>query len=119
MNRSTQKQQSGIGGREILAKGLGLFSVGLGLAEIFAPRELARLIGVKNRPTIFAALGAREILSGVGILAQRRPAGWLWSRVVGDVMDLSLLVVAFTERGTDKERIEAAAGAVGGVMLGD
>src|SRR5919199_826852 len=109
MNRSTQKQQSGIGGREILAKGLGLFSVGLGLAEIFAARELARLIGVKNRPTIFAALGARELLSGIGILAQRRPAGWLWSRVMGDIMDLSLLGVAFTERGAERERVEGAA----------
>ena len=106
-------------GREIFAKGLGIFSIGLGLAEIFASRELARLIGVKNRPAVFAALGAREILSGIGILAQRRPAGWLWSRVAGDIMDLSLLGVAFTDRGNDQQRIEAAAGAVGGVMIGD
>ena len=99
--------------------GLGLFSIGLGLAEIFMPRDLARLIGVKNRPAVFMALGAREILSGIGILAQRRPAGWLWSRVAGDAMDLSLLGVAFTERGNDQQRIEAAAGAVAGVMVAD
>ena len=105
--------------RDKLAIGLGLFSIGLGLAEIFMPRDLARLIGVKNRPAVFMALGAREILSGVGILAQRRPAGWLWSRVAGDVMDLSLLGVAFTERGNDQQRIEAAAGAVAGVMVAD
>jgi uncharacterized membrane protein len=50
---------------------------------------------------------------------RRRPTGWLWSRVAGDVMDLSLLGVAFTERGNDQERIEAAAAAVSGVMIAD
>ncbi|MFL6531653.1 MAG: SRPBCC family protein [Chthoniobacterales bacterium] len=119
MNGNSRNQQDGMDGREIFAKGLGIFSIGLGLAEIFASRELARLIGVKNRPAVFAALGAREILSGIGILAQRRPAGWLWSRVAGDIMDLSLLGVAFTDRGNDQRRIEAAAGTVGGVMIGD
>jgi uncharacterized membrane protein len=105
--------------RDKLATGLGWFSIGLGLAEILAPRELARLIGVRHRPGVFAALGARELLSGVGILAQRRPTGWLWSRVAGDIMDLSLLGVAISERGSEKERIEATAGAVAGVMLAD
>ena len=75
MKGNQRNQQDGTDGREIFAKGLGLFSIGLGLAEICASRELARLIGVKNRPAVFAALGAREILSGIGILAQRRPAG--------------------------------------------
>jgi uncharacterized membrane protein len=119
MQGNERNQRDGTDGREIFAKGLGLFSIGLGLAEIFASRELARFIGVKNRPAVFAALGAREILSGIGILAQRRPAGWLWSRVIGDVMDLSLLGAAFTDRGNDQTRIEAAAGAVGGVMIAD
>lgn len=105
--------------RDKLATGLGWFSIGLGLAEICAPRDLAKLIGVRNRPAVFMALGAREILSGIGILAQKRPTGWLWSRVAGDVMDLSLLGVAFTERGSEPERIEAAAGAVAGVMVAD
>lgn len=105
--------------RDLLATGLGWFSIGLGLAEILVPNELARFIGVKKRPAIFAALGMRELLSGIGILAQRRPTGWLWSRVAGDVMDLSLLGVAFTERGSDKERIEGAAAAVAGVMVAD
>ena len=33
--------------REKLVKGLGWFSIGLGLFEIFAPRTLSRLIGIK------------------------------------------------------------------------
>ncbi|MBA3762519.1 MAG: SRPBCC family protein [Chthoniobacterales bacterium] len=116
---SKHDKPNGCEPREKFAKGLGWFSVGLGLAEIFAPRELARLVGVRNRPAVFMALGARELLNGVGILAQNQTAGWLWSRVAGDIMDLSLLGIAFTERGSDKERVEGAAGAVAGVMVAD
>jgi hypothetical protein len=36
-------------------------------------------------------LGAREIATGVGILASGRPTGWLWTRVLGDVIDLAVL----------------------------
>lgn len=116
---SNQRQEQGTEPRDKFATGLGVFSIGLGLAEIFANREVARLIGVKNRPAVFVALGLREIMSGIGILAQRRPAGWLWSRVAGDVMDLSLLGVAFTEASSDKERVEGAAASVAGVLLAD
>jgi uncharacterized membrane protein len=117
-DRTSRYRHSGES-RDKLALGLGWFSIGLGLAEILVPGELAKLIGVRNRPAIFAALGARELLNGVGILARRRPAGWLWSRVAGDVMDLSLLGVAFTERRSDKARVEGAAAAVAGVLVAD
>ena len=116
---SKNRRQQNSAPRDKFAAGLGWFSIGLGLAEIIVPNELARLIGVKNRPAIFAALGVRELLTGIGILAQRRPAGWLWSRVAGDVMDLSLLGAAFTDRRNDQEKIEAAAAAVAGVMVAD
>ncbi len=36
-------------------------------------------------------LGLREAVSGIGILLQRRPAGWMQARVAGDAMDLALL----------------------------
>src|SRR5688500_4782632 len=53
---------------ERLANGLGWFSIGLGLAQIFAPGGVARLIGVnddtKNRG-LMRAIGMREIATGV------------------------------------------------------
>jgi hypothetical protein len=49
-----------------LARSLGWFSIGLGLAQLIAPRALSRLIGVPSRPLIFALLGLREIASGSG-----------------------------------------------------
>jgi uncharacterized membrane protein len=102
-----------------LARGLGWFSIGLGLAEIVAPRAVARLIGVRNHPVLLAALGLREITSGLGILSRSHRAGWLWSRVAGDIIDLSLLGTAFASEDTDKRRVESAAAAVAGVTVLD
>src|SRR5215813_8833495 len=66
---------------EKIARGLGWFSLGLGLAGIVAPRRLAKLIGLRgDHNVLFRVLGAREITSGVGILAGRRPnSNWMWS----------------------------------------
>jgi uncharacterized membrane protein len=101
---------------------LGWFSIGLGLAQIAAPRAVARLIGVvdneENRDTMFA-IGLREITSGVGILTQREPAGWLQARVGGDAMDLALLGSALRSENNDRGRVAAAAAAVAGVMALD
>ncbi|MFP5261342.1 MAG: SRPBCC family protein [Blastocatellia bacterium] len=105
---------------ERLATGLGWFSIGLGLAEVLAPKGLAKLIGVSDEhPILFRLLGLREIASGIGILTQRRPAGWVWSRVAGDVMDLSLLGVALASDDSDKGRVAAATAAVIGVTALD
>ena len=37
------------------------------------------------------AVGVRELVAGVGIFSDRRPAQWVWARVAGDTMDLALL----------------------------
>jgi uncharacterized membrane protein len=104
------------------ARGLGWFSLALGLAEIGAPRRIARLIGLSDddetRNTMFA-LGLREITSGIGILSRPRAAGWIWSRVAGDVMDLALLGKALGSEETDRTRAGAATAAVLGVTVVD
>jgi uncharacterized membrane protein len=108
--------------QERLARGLGWFSIGLGLAQIGAPRAVARLIGVpgdeESRKTMFA-LGLREITSGIGILTRPNPAPWLWSRVGGDVMDLALLGRELNSSQVDRTRVSAATAAVLGVTILD
>jgi hypothetical protein len=76
-----------------LARGLGWFSVGLGLAEVLAPRALARLTGVHNQG-LLQLYGLREIACGLDILATNRPVGGLWARVAGDALDLATLAGA-------------------------
>jgi hypothetical protein len=63
------------------------------------------------------ALGMREIASGVGILTQSRPTGWVW--VAGDAMDLALLGAAMTSDRTQHDRVVAATAAVVGVTALD
>src|ERR1044072_5060613 len=83
-------------GAERLAKGLGWFSRGLGLAEVIAPKSLARLIGSEGNHTLFIRLmGLREITAGVGILTNRKPTGWMWARVAGDGLAFSFLGLAY------------------------
>ena len=70
-----------------LARALGWFSIGLGAAELLAPRLMGELTGVRSA-TLIQAYGLREILTGVGILGSERPAGWMWGRVVGESDEL-------------------------------
>jgi hypothetical protein len=104
------------------ARVLGYFSLGLGAAQIVAPRALAQLIGVKpgeKSEVLMRVVGVREIASGVGILIQHRPDAWLWARVAGDAMDLALLGAALANPHNHRERLAAALAAVGGVTVAD
>jgi hypothetical protein len=65
------------------------------------------------------AVGVRELAASAGILSSRRPAGWLWARVAGDAIDLTLLGAALRRRGAKRERILAAMGAVAGITAAD
>ena len=80
--------------KDSLAAFLGWFSVALGAAEVAAPRMLCRVVGANSKglaPKVMRLMGARELVQGVGILARPRPTGWMWMRVIGDGLDLSLL----------------------------
>ena len=121
-DRMREPDQGPLHDPERMARGLGWFSIGLGLAQIAAPRRVARMIGVPdddgNRNTMFA-IGVREIASGVGILSRARPAGPVWARVGGDVVDLALLGRALRSDRPQRNRVAAATAAVLGVTVLD
>ena len=104
---------------DMLAQGLGWFSVALGAAELLIPGGLASVVGVRKHRTLFRLLGLREIVSGIGILTRKNSTPWLWSRVAGDAMDLALLGTALALPGTKQGRVAAAAAAVAGVTVLD
>jgi hypothetical protein len=100
---------------------LGYFSLGLGLAELLAPRMIARLVGAStNGASVLAirALGARELASGLGLLRKPKSPAWLWSRVAGDAMDLALLGKQLA-RGSNRKGVLVATAAVFGVTALD
>jgi uncharacterized membrane protein len=86
-------EDRGTGG-ESLADFLGVFSLGLGLAQVLAPASMSKICGIKDAEgnrSLMRALGAREISHGVAILSRQQPEKALWSRVAGDALDLALL----------------------------
>ena len=104
---------------EQLSLGLGWFSIGLGLAELLAPRALARAIGMPDAsPAVLRAFGAREIGAGLAILSEPDRPAWLWSRVGGDAVDLSYLASGMNDEN-DNTRIGVALAAVMGVTALD
>jgi len=105
-----------------LANGLGWFSIGLGLAEVLAPRSVARIAGLTNESDDYRLLrsfGLREIASGIGILSKPQATEWMWGRVAGDMMDLAYLSSALTSANSDRMRVATATAAVLGVTALD
>src|SRR4051794_17667018 len=95
---------------EKLASYLGWFSLGLGIAQLTAPSRVNRLIGApdgRGSRAIVRACGVREIASGIGIFATSRPVLPVWSRVAGDMVDLTLLRFAQASRRSDPARVRA------------
>ena len=92
-----------------LAKGLGWFSIGLGLAELLAPRAIANISGVSNEHTgLIRLYGLREIGSGIAIFSQEKPTEAVWSRVAGDAVDLVSLGVAASNPNAKLGRVAFA-----------
>lgn len=102
------------------ANTLGWLSVGLGLAQLIAPRKFARWVGVEvnGRTTrTLRAIGLRELTCAGGLFSFAHPGLWAWARVAGDVMDLALLAAA--PRSNGARRSLGAAAAVLGVTVLD
>ncbi len=84
--------------KHTVARGLAWFGIGLGLAEVLAPKAVARASGLEGREGVIRGFGVREIASGVVILASEQPASWLWLRTVGDLADSALLSTGMTPK---------------------
>jgi len=84
-----------------MAKFLGWLSVGLGVAELVAPRQVARAVGMDEHGSLVRLHGGREIVQGVAILLAPDPRPWVLARVAGDVLDVGT-VAAGSRRGTGK-----------------
>lgn len=96
-------KDSSLSGADALVRGIGLFSLGLGVAELVAPGKIARTFGLEGQENLLRAFGAREIASGIGTLSvDPQPA--LWSRVAGDVLDMGTLAFGTRSENPDAKR---------------
>lgn len=84
------------------ARALGWVSLAIAATEFFGRKSVGpRLLGINEHPHLMRGLGLREAAAGATILSQHQvnptlEAG-LWSRVAGDVVDLTLLAFAATQ----------------------
>lgn len=106
-------------GYEALAQGLGWFSIGLGLAELFVPRTICRKLGMDGQETLVRAYGARELATGVAILMSHDPTPWIYGRIGGDALDLATLGANFQGDNPEKDNLTLATAAVAGITLLD
>lgn len=100
------------------AKMLGWFSIGLGLAELFAAERMTKALGMEGKEGLVRAYGGREIMSGMTTLSTETDVG-IWSRIPGDVLDLATLAFAYRDDNPKKANVGIALAAVAGVMLLD
>jgi uncharacterized membrane protein len=104
-------------------RGLGWFSLGLGVPQLVAPGLVNRFIGVNDSAGnnwLMRLVGVRELGAAAGLLTPPKPPpGWLWARVAGDAMDLSLLGAALGNRQNRRSRVALATVAVLGVGVLD
>jgi uncharacterized membrane protein len=107
----------------------------LGVPQVAMPERFLRFVGIRpperrgwlrrrrspkgDRAVMWTRIvGARELMTAGGLLMRRRPVGWLWARVGGDVDDLALLALSLP-KAADRRRVVAAHGAVVGVAALD
>ena len=102
-NSKSTSRDSGEKSNVAASRALGLASIGIGLAEIAAPRQVQQLLGLDDKADqrgTLRVLGVRELMHGVSLLAGGKPrklrAG-IWSRVAGDALDSALLSAAATK----------------------
>ena len=104
---------------DTLARGLGVFSIALGLVQVFAARSLTRALGMEGSENLVRAYGLREITKGVGILASNDPTPWVWGRVAGDALDIATLVTGLDEDNPKRGNVGFALAAVAGATALD
>lgn len=104
---------------EGLARGLGWFSLGLGVAEIACGGAIARWLGMPRLAPVLRGYGLREIVTGAGILGTEDPTPWIWGRVGGDAVDIATVLPGLEQGNPNRGNALIALMALGSVTALD
>jgi hypothetical protein len=113
-----QSGPSSLSSSDRLARNLGWFSIGLGLAELFAAGKITSALGMQGKENLVRAFGVREITSGFMTLSVDKQAG-LASRIAGDALDIATLATAMRPDNPKREKAALAFAMVAGITLLD
>ena len=104
--------------RAFMARGLGWFRSGLGLAEVLAPRALTRSLGMEGNEQLVQAMASAELATGIRF--SRRTSLRLGyggvSEVMGSIWPRSQRTAADNPK---KDNVELALAAIAGVTALD
>jgi hypothetical protein len=100
-----------------LSLGLGIFSIVLGAAELFAAPPIARRLDAPHRKGLVRAFGVREVVAGAGLLAAPAHSAAMWGRVAGDALDLAVLGAAAAKSPRNRMVWGALAFVIGATAL--
>lgn len=104
------------------AKALGWLGLAAGLLRVVFPSSFSRALvpddRLRGRARVLGG-GVREIACAIGILSGRRPHVWLWGRVVGDVVDVAMLVRSLRSRKANRPKLIATMASVAGILVLD
>lgn len=104
---------------DTMARGLGWFSIGLGVAEVVGADQLAETLGMEGNESLIQLYGAREIAQGFGCLGLNPPTPAVWARVAGDALDIATLAAHMTPENPKRHNVGIALAAVIGVTALD
>ncbi|KRR27648.1 hypothetical protein CQ13_04515 [Bradyrhizobium retamae] len=102
-----------------LARGLGYFSIALGVAEMVAPKAICKAAGVEGIENVVRGYGAREIATGAAILTSHNPEPWIWTRVAGDLADIATIATGLRQDNNSKGRSALTLAALAAVTIVD
>ena len=102
-DQAQSQARSAEGATSNRVRGLAILSLVLGAGGSFMPGAVARLSGLEPHARLLPLVGLRELAAGVGLLTSRNPTPWLWSRVVGDGMDLAVILASLMNRGNPRK----------------
>ena len=103
-----------------LQLGAGMVILGLGIAQLLAPRQVARSTGIHAHPGLVRTSGALSIASAASILGRGKPASLGFTRLASVALDLMLLGRSAThavKRGRGSRLALASAGVAAAAML--
>jgi uncharacterized membrane protein len=93
-------------------RNLGILSLALGAGGLLMPGAVSRMSGLQQHRGLLPLVGLRELAAGIGLLSSRNPTPWLWSRVVGDGMDLAVILSSLLSPGNPRRASAAVTAAV-------
>jgi uncharacterized membrane protein YkgB len=102
-----------------LAAGVGLVSLGIGLALSFAPDRTAALIGWGERVRLARVIGAADLVVGLGLLLGRRQSEWMVARALLNAVMAFIYAWVLAKGTPERGRVIGGLGLMSGLTAND